>query len=399
MNYKHKNPISIFLIPVFILLFPIFIFGLESFYTDSFLNLSSKNFQYALLIDKSANKLYIIESNQAQQMEILREFKISTGPEKGNKTQIGDKKTPEGIYYITTTLPENLTPEEKPTAYLLDYPNYMDKRKGYTGSNIWIQNNNLKQNNFQNAGCIYLLNESISVLEPFIKSPNTPVIILNKCNHISKNQYDQVWKNWKSKMDNMLKTELREGITNTGDILSINYENIMVYLSEYEQHVKFAKVHSNKKNVITTLTTLIYEQQDNEYNLIKKLTKNLYTPDINTALSNFAIQWKYAWESKNLEAYRNFYSSSYRGKYNSNTNWFEHVKTIFSILQNIQVFLSEFEVKQIESSKWELLFKQYYSATHYEDEGYKILVIEGYPDNFKITKETWFKEKPNWEEE
>ncbi len=85
------------------LYFFIFIFVINLFAYDInkikkyFINYDKK---YIIYILKGQKKLYLIDSNY----QIIKEYKISTGLEKGPKLYEGDNKTPEGEYKIIDIL-------------------------------------------------------------------------------------------------------------------------------------------------------------------------------------------------------------------------------------------------------------------------------------------------------
>lgn len=50
-------------------------------------------------VDKSKRRMYLVKEN-----EIIREFRVALGKQpKGHKAQEGDQRTPEGLYYLTSS--------------------------------------------------------------------------------------------------------------------------------------------------------------------------------------------------------------------------------------------------------------------------------------------------------
>jgi len=93
--------------------------------------------EYAILVDKSAQKTYVIHKDNPTRP--VRTFTSSTGENGGIKTKKNDRKTPEGIYFIIKSYVEkDLSPIYGARAFPLDYPNPIDKKEGRGGYGIWF---------------------------------------------------------------------------------------------------------------------------------------------------------------------------------------------------------------------------------------------------------------------
>ena len=105
-------------------------------------NISGK-VRNTLLVDKQKQMLFVVAENGNKKIEIVDEFRITTGRVVGDKMKEGDNKTPEGIYTLVRKLNGSGLPEKYgPLAYVLDYPNCVDRLDRKTGSNIWIHGRN-----------------------------------------------------------------------------------------------------------------------------------------------------------------------------------------------------------------------------------------------------------------
>src|SRR3989338_108056 len=70
---------------------------------------------------------------------IIDKFNILLGKNSGDKEIAGDMKTPVGVYKIIAAKNDDeLAPMYGPKAFVLNYPNALDKKSGKTGSGIWI---------------------------------------------------------------------------------------------------------------------------------------------------------------------------------------------------------------------------------------------------------------------
>lgn len=135
---------------------------------------------YALVVDKKNEKLYVIAQKNSVPI-IVRIYPCITGKRPGDKLKEGDQRTPEGVYYPIKYIPQKrLAPIYGIGAYVLNYPNYLDKRLGKGGHGIWIHGtNNPNRPPHSSNGCIVLKNKYLKKLKKYIKLFKTPVIIVD----------------------------------------------------------------------------------------------------------------------------------------------------------------------------------------------------------------------------
>ncbi len=135
---------------------------------------------YALVVDKKNEKLYVIAQRKSFPI-IVRIYPCITGKRPGDKLKEGDQRTPEGVYYPIKYIPgKNLPAIYGIGAYVLNYPNYLDKRLGKGGHGIWIHGtNNPNRPPYSSNGCIVLKNKYLKELQRYIKLFETPVVIVN----------------------------------------------------------------------------------------------------------------------------------------------------------------------------------------------------------------------------
>jgi hypothetical protein len=134
----------------------------------------------ALLVEKKTQTLYIYS---AKAKELSLEFKIpcSTGEIAGLKQKAGDKKTPEGVYFLKDEYEDKyLTPVYGKKAFPTDYPNFMDKRTGKNGSAIWIHGTNKELKPMDSNGCIALENSNILRIADYVNLDSTPIIMVEQ---------------------------------------------------------------------------------------------------------------------------------------------------------------------------------------------------------------------------
>ncbi len=140
----------------------------------------------AILVEKKNQTLFLYSSKSGE-LVIQQKMPCSTGEISGVKQKAGDKKTPEGIYFLKDEYEDQyLAPIYGTKAFPLDYPNLMDKRTGKDGSAIWIHGTNKVLKPMDSNGCVALENSSILKLAEFIALDSTPVILVEELNKMDK---------------------------------------------------------------------------------------------------------------------------------------------------------------------------------------------------------------------
>jgi L,D-transpeptidase YnhG len=155
-----------------------------------FLTLSAQS-RHAIAIDASRSRLYLFENlnparsngdtDRAPRLKLLGDFYISVGLSGIEKTIEGDKRTPLGVYYITSTLnPADLPDLYGVGALPINYPNALDVQRGKTGGGIWLHGTPSDQ--FVRApqasdGCVVLSNPDLERVLATVQIRTTPVVI------------------------------------------------------------------------------------------------------------------------------------------------------------------------------------------------------------------------------
>lgn len=151
--------------------------------SDSFLYFSPQNPSRALLVEKASQRAYLYRSSDLSRP--FRSYPCATGENRGPKRERNDKKTPEGIYYVTNSFKEQqLTPRYGVRAFPIDYPNPLDRQLGRTGYGIWIHGTNQALKQRDTNGCVVFRNKDILDLSRYIDERRTPIIITEKINWV-----------------------------------------------------------------------------------------------------------------------------------------------------------------------------------------------------------------------
>ncbi len=114
----------------------------------------------------------------------LQSFRIAIGKEKGDKLRRGDNRTPEGIYFTLSHVPEQSLYIKKygRVAVPLDFPNLIDQMEGKTGSGIWLHgagdDNRIAAENVT-EGCVAFYNDEIVKLKNWLV-PQQGIVVISK---------------------------------------------------------------------------------------------------------------------------------------------------------------------------------------------------------------------------
>jgi len=165
----------------------------ETLYPSSLIALSSDSHfsQYAFLVDKTARTLRVYQVHD-KTIDLIEEHPADIGKNTGDKERANDARTPVGIYFLMTkkTQPEIPFSLYGSRAFTTDYPNIFDQRVAKSGSGIWLHavpdNVPLTRGS---RGCVVVRNNVIQHLEKYIRLGQTPLVITEKAEYVTKADY------------------------------------------------------------------------------------------------------------------------------------------------------------------------------------------------------------------
>jgi murein L,D-transpeptidase YafK len=137
---------------------------------------------YALVIDKSKNRLYVFR-NQGEGLppQLVDDFYIVLGQQVGDKMVEGDLKTPTGTYFVTSYIAaEKLPPLYGSGAFPINYPNEFDRKQQKSGFGIWLHGTDrslFSRPPLDSEGCVVLTNEEFEHIRQYVELGRTPVVI------------------------------------------------------------------------------------------------------------------------------------------------------------------------------------------------------------------------------
>ena len=138
--------------------------------------------KYAIVVDTKKSRLYLYQNDETTgRPRFVADYYFTQGKEGSNKAKEGDKRTPIGVYHVTSSLPRNKLPDFYGSgAFPINYPNEWDKRNGKTGHGIWLHgtpSDTYSRPPRASDGCVVLTNADLNDIAKNLQVGLTPVII------------------------------------------------------------------------------------------------------------------------------------------------------------------------------------------------------------------------------
>lgn len=144
--------------------------------------------KHALVVDTQKSRLYLYQNDNGRP-RFVADYYISHGKLGADKTREGDKKTPTGVYHVTSSLsPQKVGDFYGTGAFPINYPNEWDKRQGRNGHGIWLHgtpSDTFSRPPKASDGCVVLSNTDLDALAKNLQIGLTPVIISNSIEWLS----------------------------------------------------------------------------------------------------------------------------------------------------------------------------------------------------------------------
>lgn len=164
------------------------------------LKLDENYSKHVFVVEKSTHKLFVYTFDNGN-IELTKTYSIASGKITGNKSVAGDKKTPEGIYFLNTFYSQNSLYEKYGDAALIygagaftiDYPNRFDQLNSKTGGGIWLHStddDSRVSKGLDSRGCVVATDKDIRDISKYISLKRTPIIISDNISIYSDEAYD-----------------------------------------------------------------------------------------------------------------------------------------------------------------------------------------------------------------
>ncbi len=397
----------------------------------------------AIVVDKSTQTLFLYASSDKTENSLavpaqkILTFPCSTGEVAGPKEQQGDKKTPEGIYFLEDEYEDKyLAPVYGKKAFPTDYPNYIDRQQGKNGSAIWIHGTDKPLRPMTSNGCIALENDNIMALADKIVLNKTPVILtdqIRECSleelqtrkklaqdlvhtwlaimesasyheylacYSSSHMPDMFWWNqWKHLRQKA--KEKKHSISLAARHMGIyQHQDVTVAIMELYLNTESASIFLGIRKLFlqcegTTMKIVgdVYQSKPacfarDSFPLIAAanvfLNKKMEPQEVEDTVK----AWLKAWSAKDMQTYESFYAPDFTGNGLSRQEWFRRKRSLARRYQSIQVTGEEFTITK-NKNIMVVRFFQKYRATGFATNGYKELQLAHIGGSWKIFQEIW----------
>ncbi|TSA44607.1 MAG: hypothetical protein D4R56_06850 [Deltaproteobacteria bacterium] len=141
--------------------------------------------EYALIGEKESKLLHLFKF-QDDRFVLVKSYPCIIGANNEDKKKAGDYATPTGSYFTLRFTPGSALPEIYGAgAFVLNYPNFLDRKDSKYGGGIWIHGHVpgkvIGMGDLVNTkGCIAVSNDSIKELKTLLKPGGTPVSIVDR---------------------------------------------------------------------------------------------------------------------------------------------------------------------------------------------------------------------------
>ncbi len=141
--------------------------------------------EYALIGEKESKLLHLFKF-QDDRFALVKSYPCIIGANGEDKKKAGDFATPRGSYFTLRYTPGSALPEiYGEGAFVLNYPNFLDRKDSKNGAGIWIHGHVpgkvIGAGDLVNTkGCIAVSNDNIKELKGLLKSSGTPVSIVDR---------------------------------------------------------------------------------------------------------------------------------------------------------------------------------------------------------------------------
>ena len=140
--------------------------------------------EYLLICEKDTKILYIFRFSDGK-FSLIKQYPCVIGANNHGKTREGDFATPEGVYFfLRFTSGKTLAENYGYGAFVLNYPNFLDRKERKDGGGIWLHGHRAGKivgaDIPDTKGCIVVSNDALREMSGFLKSNGTPIAIVSK---------------------------------------------------------------------------------------------------------------------------------------------------------------------------------------------------------------------------
>jgi murein L,D-transpeptidase YafK len=136
-----------------------------------------------VLVEKNSKTVFHLRSVEGK-LSLAKAYPCIVGKNIKDKAKVGDMATPEGIYFFVEFIPGGKLPKNYGMgAFVLNYPDFLDKKEGKTGDGVWLHGHDPKKRLDEvesTKGCVVMDNDALRELSTAIKLGTTPIVIVDR---------------------------------------------------------------------------------------------------------------------------------------------------------------------------------------------------------------------------
>ena len=250
--------------------------------------------KHAIVVDTQKSRLYLYQNDASAggRPRFVADYYISQGKLGAEKQREGDKKTPVGVYHVTSSLdPKKVGVFYGTGAFPINYPNEWDRRQGRNGHGIWLHGtppDTYSRPPKASDGCVVLANADLDALAQNLQIGLTPVIISNAVEWLSLDDWqnertalnkkiDEWRADWESRnIDRFLKHYSSNFKTKDQDFGKFAQQKRQVNGSKDWIKVKLSNVSMFRDPGKDELVVVTFEQDYQSNNLSNQMKKRQY---------------------------------------------------------------------------------------------------------------------------
>jgi murein L,D-transpeptidase YafK len=402
---------------------------------DSLISLSAEpGTAHAIFVEKATQTLTVYEFTDM--LFLKHRFPCSTGEVSGKKQQSGDRKTPEGVYFFTKAFAEKeLAPIYGSRAFVMDYPNFADRKFKRGGDNIWLHGSDKPIKPRDSNGCIVMNNDDLEVLARYIQLNRTPITVVEKLNLVPPQSqrsgkeslmgFLNVWK-WAMVNEDWRRFRacygkpygdpdvLRRAWDRMGKArqhaevpFSMSLRNMTLLGANADVVALFDEVICLGQQVTAMGTKKLFlEKQEGAWKILGEeyqpcdqdhdgdtpliaAINNMHRLYVDRqALTELVAEWADAWSSKDIGRYRACYASDFQAGGRDLDAWIRDKERLNTRYDSIRVSIEDLKI-ELKPQQSTATFLQRYYATGYQAVGIKELQLKRIGETWKIHRENW----------
>jgi murein L,D-transpeptidase YafK len=375
-----------------------------------------------IVVDKEQYSASLVEISNDRPRTVRQFSNLLLGENGGDKIKEGDKKTPEGVYHVTSFIPDSeLAPKYGSGAFPINYPNPLDRAEEHDGGGIWLHgrdDNDLEKQ--VTRGCVAFTNDQINDLQGVLQK-GTPVIIASQATLLDPLEYESRHKRIFDPLDQFIDHWDSGNVEALGKMIHPEYHGYGGNSKEAWLRRKASIIHHNPERKVEAHDLYAFQENSEQLvfdfdqfycasNLVSlgrkqlyfkldqgqlKLVSEQYTPGsaqslIHKRVSDFLEQWRNNWQKNSLDNYIQAYSEDFRDpKGRDRTAWKEYKQELFAKRSDQTITIDNIRITPLRGDLYRASFRQHYSSGEHSDIGIKTLELQGCPGEFQIISEQW----------